>query len=39
MCGTRGRLDEDTSGGDAVNGYLYISPDFPWPASEHLAMQ
>jgi superfamily II DNA/RNA helicase len=33
-----GRLDEDASGGDAVNGYLYVSSDFPWPASEHLAI-
>ena len=26
-----GRLDEDASGGDAVNGYLYLSSDFPGP--------
>lgn len=25
------RRDADSSGGDAVNGYLYISTDHPWP--------
>ncbi|MEO6653110.1 MAG: DEAD/DEAH box helicase, partial [Ilumatobacteraceae bacterium] len=25
------RRDADASGGDSVNGYLYISTDFPWP--------
>ncbi len=25
------RRDADASGGDAVNGYLYISTDYPWP--------
>lgn len=26
-----GRRDADASGGDAVNGYLYVSADHPWP--------
>ncbi len=25
------RRDADASGGDAVNGYLYVSTDYPWP--------
>ena len=26
------RQDQDASGGDAVNGYLYVSDEHPWPA-------
>jgi ATP-dependent helicase YprA (DUF1998 family) len=26
-----GRKDVDASGGDAINGYLYVSSDHPWP--------
>ena len=33
------RLDEDASGGNAVNGYLYVSSSQPWPASEQHAIQ
>ncbi|MGH2750114.1 MAG: helicase-related protein [Actinomycetota bacterium] len=27
----RPRRDQDTSGGDVDNGYLYVSQDYPWP--------
>jgi hypothetical protein len=33
------RLDEDASGGDAVNGYLYVSSILPWPSTEQGAIQ
>jgi superfamily II DNA/RNA helicase len=33
------RLDQDACGGNAVNGYLYISANLPWPTNEHSAIQ
>ncbi|WP_337973995.1 DEAD/DEAH box helicase [Cellulomonas sp. NTE-D12] len=30
------RQDADASGGDAVNGYLYVSSDLPWPSDPAL---